>query len=187
MRYDPRTHHRRSIRLAGFDYSRAGAYFVTICAHNRELFLQAESVRDAVRTAWYELPERFPGVVLDEFVIMPNHIHGIIILEGRTASSVPTVLGAASGAPTPSGAASGAPTPLGAARRAPALGRVVRAFKSLSGIEANRALGRSNRPFWQRNYHEHVIRDEGELNAIRQYIQTNPGNWPDDPDNPSNV
>ena len=98
MRYDPRTHHRRSIRLAGFDYSRAGAYFVTICAHNRELFLQAESVRDAVRTAWYELPERFPGGVLDEFVIMPNHIHGIIILEGRTASSVPTVLGAASGA-----------------------------------------------------------------------------------------
>jgi len=177
MRYDPRTHHRRSIRLAGFDYSRAGAYFVTICAHNRELFLQAESVRDAVRTAWYELPERFPGVVLDEFVIMPNHIHGIIILEGCAAVGAPTVLGAASGAPTPSGAASGAP----------ALGRVVRAFKSLSGIEANRASGRSNRPFWQRDYYEHVIRDEAELDAIRQYIQANPGNWSDDPENPSNT
>jgi REP element-mobilizing transposase RayT len=60
-------------------------------------------------------------------------------------------------------------------------------FKSISGIAANKALGRSNLPFWQRGYHEHVIRDEGELDAIRQYIQANPGNWLDDPENPSNA
>ena len=166
-KYDPQVHHRRSVRLVGFDYSQAGAYFVTICTHNRELSLQADSVRDAVRSAWCGLPARFPSIALDEFVIMPNHIHGIIILEGGAASSAPTVLGAASSAPT--------------------LGRVVRAFKSLSGIEANRALGRSNRPFWQRDYYEHVIRDEGELESIRQYIQANPGNWSDDPENPSNT
>jgi putative transposase len=74
---------------------------------------------------------------------------------------------------------------LGAASGAPTLGRVVRALKSISGIEANRALGRSNRPFWQRDYYEHVIRDEEELNAIRQYIQDNPDNWLEDPENPS--
>ena len=62
-----------------------------------------------------------------------------------------------------------------------------RALKSISGVGANRALGRSNRPFWQRNYREHVIREEEELHAIRQYIRANPGNWPDDPENPSNM
>ena len=177
MEYDPQAHHRRSVRLAGFDHSQAGAYFVTICTHDRELSLQAGPVRDVVRSAWCGLPARFPGVALDEFVIMPNHIHGIIILEGGAASGAPTVLGAASSTPTVLGAVSSAPT----------LGRVVRAFKSISGIEANKALGRSNLPFWQRSYHEHIIRDDEELNAIRQYIQANPGNWSDDPENPSNA
>jgi len=168
VKYDPRIRHRRSARLAGYGYSQAGAYFVTICTHNRELSLQAESVRDVVRSAWCGLPARFPGVALDEFVIMPNHIHGVVVLAGA---------GAAGSAPTVGGAASSAPT----------LGRVVRAFKSISGIEANRALGHSNRPFWQRSYHEHIIRDEGDLDAIRQYIRANAGNWPDDPENPSNT
>jgi hypothetical protein len=75
----------------------------------------------------------------------------------------------------------------GAASGAPTLGDVVRAFKSISAIEANKILGQSNRPFWQRNYYEHIIRDEKELTALRQYIRDNPGNWLDDPDNPSNM
>ena len=169
--YDPRIHHRRPIRLTGYDYSQAGAYFITICTHNRELSLQAKPLREVVRLAWHGLPARFPAVALDEFVIMPNHIHGIIVLTG-----------AASGAPTGADAASG-----GAASSAPTLGRVVRAFKSISAIEANKILGQSSRPFWQRNYYEHIIRDEEELNLIRQYIRDNPGNWLDDPDNPSNM
>jgi REP element-mobilizing transposase RayT len=176
VRYNPQTHHRRSIRLPGHDYSQAGAYFITICTDNRELSLETEPVREAVRSAWYGLGARFPSVALDEFAIMPNHIHGIIILEGEAASA-PTVLGAASSAPTVLGAASGAPT----------VGKAIRAFKSLSAINANRVLGRSNRPFWQRNYYEHVIRDEEELNAIRQYIRDNPEKWLEDPENPSNM
>jgi len=162
--YDPRIHHRRSIRLARYDYSQGGAYFITICTRDRELSLKAEPVREAIRSTWCGLPTRFPGVELDEFVIMPNHIHGIIVMRESGAGSD---LGAVSGAPT--------------------LGRIIRAFKSISAIEANRALGRSNRPFWQRNYYDHVIRDEEELNAIRQYIRGNPGNWPDDPENPTNI
>ena len=70
---------------------------------------------------------------------------------------------------------------------APTLGDVVRAFKSISAIEANKILGQSNRPSWQRNYYEHIIRDEEQLTVLRQYIRDNPGNWLDDPDNPSNM
>jgi putative transposase len=165
VEYEPRVDRRRSIRLAAYDYSQAGAYFITICTHDRELSLQAESVRDVVQSAWCGLPARFARVELDEFIIMPNHVHGIIILAGGEGSA--SAKGAASGAPT--------------------MGSVVRAFKSISAIEANRALGLSNRPFWQRNYYEHVIRDEEDLNAIRQYIRDNPGKWLEDPENPSNA
>ena len=161
MKYDPTIHHRRSIRLAGYDYAQPGAYFVTICTCNRELSLQTDQVKEAVRSVWLGLPARFSRVVLDEFVVMPNHLHGIIIL-----------------APTPANE--------GAASSAATLGQIMRAFKSLAAIEANRLLGSSGRPFWQRNYYEHVIRDEDELNAVRQYIRDNPGSWLEDPDNPSN-
>ena len=75
----------------------------------------------------------------------------------------------------------------GAASGAPTLGRVVRAFKSVSAVAANKALDRSGQPFWQRNYYEHVIRDEEELNAVRRYIRENPLKWSDDPDNPANL
>jgi len=167
MKYDPQIHHRRSVRLPGYDYSQPGAYFVTICTYNRELSLQADQVKEAVRSVWLGLPARFPRVVLDELVIMPNHLHGIIIL-----------------APT---AACGGAARKGAASSAPTLGAIIRAFKSISAILSNKILNRSGLPFWQRNYYEHVIRDEDELNIIRQYICDNPRNWLDDPDNPSNL
>ena len=105
---------------------------------------------------WHDLPARFPTVALDEFTVMPNHIHGIIFL-------------------------------MGAASSAPTLGKVIRAFKSISAIEANKALNRSGQPFWQRSYYEHIIRDEDELHALRQYIRDNPLKWDEDPDNPSNL
>ena len=153
-----------SIRLSEYDYSQPGAYFVTICTYNRELSLKTEQVKEIVRPAWDSLPVRFPHVMLDEFVTMPNHIHGIIIL-----------------APT-----AGAPLGRGAASSAPTLGRVVRAFKSLSAREANRIMKRIERPFWQRNYYERIIRDEDDLNIIRQYTRDNPLKWDQDPDNPAN-
>jgi len=123
-------------------------------------------VQEVVRSAWYGLPVRFPTVALDEFVVMPNHVHGIVVLEA-----------APSGAAASRGAASGVLT----------LGRVVRAFKSVSAIAGNKALGRSGQPFWQRNYYEHIIRDEDDLDAVRRYIRENPLKWSDDPDNPANL
>jgi REP element-mobilizing transposase RayT len=160
--YDPELHRRRSIRLPDYDYSSDGAYFVTVCTKDRQFFVDREDVRGAVLNAWSEIPRRFPCVVLDAFVIMPNHVHGVLLW------------GAASSA---SGAASSAPT----------LGEVMRAFKSLSGIEGNRLLGRSGNPFWPRNYYEHVVRDDEELNQIREYIINNPAMWNSDPDNPAAV
>jgi putative transposase len=179
MKYDPQIHDRRSIRLARYDYAQPGAYFVTICTYGRELSLQADQVKEAVHSVWLGLPARFPGVVLDEFVIMPNHVHGIIVLTPAAEGDSTPGEGAASGR--------GRANSGGAASSAPTLGRVIRAFKSLAAIEANRVLGSSGRPFWQRNYYEHVIRDEDELNIVRQYIRDNPHNWLDDPDNPSNL
>ena len=78
MRYDPAAHHRRSLRLSFYDYSQVGAYFVTVCTWNRELLLESKAVRDAVQVAWEGLPSRFPDVALDDFVVMPNHVHVLL-------------------------------------------------------------------------------------------------------------
>ena len=88
--YDPRIHHRRSIRLQGYDYATPGAYFVTICIQNQECLLGAvvngEMVLNAagqmVQRVWDELPAQYPGVETDAFVVMPNHVHGIVVLIG---------------------------------------------------------------------------------------------------------
>jgi REP element-mobilizing transposase RayT len=162
MKYNPDVHHRRSIRLKNYDYSQAGAYFITLCVQNRECVfgeivdrhMHLSPVGENVFLQWTNLPQRFAGLELDAFVVMPNHFHAIILINpvGQCAA-----LGAASGAPT--------------------LGRILRAFKSISAIEGNRLLNRSNQFFWQRNYWEHVIRNEKELMTLRQYILSNPAQW----------
>jgi putative transposase len=162
------THHRRSIRLKGYDYTEVGAYFVTICTQNRECLFGdivdgemrlGEAGRIVVDT-WAALPQRFPSVEIDESVVMPNHFHGIILI---------AVEGAAC---------------RGAACCAPTLGETIRAFKSISAIAVNRLLGRGGRPLWQRNYYEHIVRDERSSNLIRQYIYDNPSQWAFDRENP---
>lgn len=182
MTYDPDIHGRRSIRLREYDYSSASAYFVTICVHGREcLFgdimdgvMQLNDAGEMVERVWLGLSARFPQVALDEFVVMPNHFHGIVVIK-----NVFDTVGAPLAAPgfvsdQRSGAASSAPT----------LGAIVRGFKSLSAIDANRLLNRQGRPLWQRNYYERVIRNETELSAIREYIQFNSTNWAGDEEHP---
>ncbi len=167
---------RRSHRLRGFDYSRGGAYFVTICTQNRQcLFgdvvdgkMRLNDVGRLVQTVWDGLPERFPTVESDAFVVMPNHVHGILVLV-EAGLALP-----------PGGAASSAPT--GSASTT--LGKVLRAFKSTSAVGVNRLLTRSGQPLWQRNYFEHIVRSEESLNRIRDYIDTNPLRWELDRENP---
>jgi len=179
MKFDPDRHHRRSIRLRDYDYAHGGAYFVTICTneqrclfgdiHEGEMRLNAPGTM--VANALEQLNQRFPEVKIDAYTVMPNHIHGIIWLVGA-----PLV-----GALDP---AIGSTT-----RVVTILGAVVGAFKSITideyihGVKMLEWVPFSGR-LWQRNYYEHVIRNEKSLNAIREYIQENPLRWADDPDNP---
>jgi putative transposase len=184
-------YNRRSIRLEGYDYSSAGAYFVTVCAKEREcLFGDVVSgkmcLNDAgrvVHDTWRAMPRRFPTINVDEFVIMPNHVHGIVVIDIWSSSvGAGLALPEKSALPDESigtmdgGAASSAPT---------TLGDVVRAFKSISAIAVNRLIGHVGRQLWQRNYYEHIIRNEDSLNRIRAYIAANPARWDKDENNPN--
>lgn len=183
MKYDPDIHHRRSIRLQGYDYARNGAYFVTVCAQGREcLFGEIVDgemyLNDAGRMVakwWMELPERFPDVVLDEYVVMPNHFHGILVFVGAALRG------------RPDAETEGHPH-----RGAPTLGDVVDWFKTMTTNAYIRGVKMSDWPpfagrLWQRNYYERVIRDEKELDAVREYIANNPKRWESDSENPANA
>ncbi len=163
MRFNPDIHHRQSTRIRTYDYSQYGAYFITIATANRESIfgevcsgnMSLNISGDKVAAEWRALPSRFRGVILDEFIIMPNHIHGILIID------------CADGNDENQGAASGAPT----------LGAIIRCLKSRSAIAVNKTYDRSGVPVWQRNYWDRVIRNESELQALRVYIQNNPQQW----------
>ena len=214
-KYDPQKHHRRSIRMKGYDYSSPGAYFVTICTQGRECILDDPVVTGIITDVWHALPGWFPTIALDEFVVMPNHVHFILWIHPSDAVEA-TLAVAQDGAGANRAGASPAPTEgktqdVGATLAValeteiapwtipepekvnlnPTLGDVVGAFQSLvftvylDWIEANDPTRRAK--FWQRNYYEHVIRNERELLAIRQYIRLNPDNWALDRDNPDNI
>ena len=155
---------RRLLRLKNFDYSSPGAYFVTLCSYHREhLFgqvvneeMKLNETGDMVKSVWYDLPKHYSNIELDQFVIMPNHVHGIIAF----CDSVGAGLKPAPTTPQNHG-----------------LSEVVRALKTFSSRNINLFLKTPNRPIWQRGYYEHVIRDEESLNKIRNYIIQNPLSW----------
>jgi len=175
-------YHRRSIRLKDYDYAKAGAYFVTTCTWQREYafgeimngLVQLNRRGEIVQAVWDDLPNHYALVQLDAFVVMPNHIHAIIVLEDNTEQA--SVGAGLRPAPT---------TPSTLAAR-PALPEIVRAFKSFSARRINESRQTAGRPVWQRNYFEHVIRDERELITIRRYILNNPLQWALDRDNLAN-
>jgi putative transposase len=185
MTYNPDIHHRRSIRLGEYDYSANGAYFVTICVQGREcLFgviaggeMRLNDAGQMVKEVWKGLPGRFPTMVLDEFVVMPNHVHGIICIVGAPLAAPGFESDQKGRGAESKGAASSART----------LGQIMRAFKSISAIGVNRLLRRQEQPLWQRNYYERIIRDEAELNAARKYVAENPMKWSEDKENPAYI
>jgi REP element-mobilizing transposase RayT len=183
------TQNRRSIRLAEYDYTQPGAYFITICAHERacvfgDIVGDEMRLNDAgwmVQQCWDEIPEHYPGIDIDAFTVMPNHIHGIVILVGATPRGCPV--------PTPQirnrweGQAQG-PAPTANTRNL-SLPDVVHRLKSLTTRRYADGVKHHNWPpfnkkLWQRNYYEHIIRDEEDLRDIRDYIQNNPLRWADD-------
>jgi putative transposase len=179
MTYNPDIHRRRSIRLKGFDYSQAGAYFVTICTRERELLFAHEDYQAIVHDEWLRTAVVRPYIQLDEFTCMPNHIHGIIhIVEPCRGEAMPRPDLALNKRATHRVA----PT---RDMRSDSLGAIIGQFKSVTTKRINQLRGTTGLPAWQRNYYEHIIRREDELHRIRQYIRDNPLNWDTDEENPN--
>jgi len=171
--------HRRSIRLHGYDYTTPGAYFVTICAEDRRrLFGTVVNGRMAlndagrmVQTVWNELPAHYPGVATDAFVVMPDHIHGIVRLVGAGPRACPAGEGQARG-----------PAPTTTDVKPMSLPDVVHRFKTLTTKRYVDGVAQCGWPrfpgrVWQRNYYEIIVRDAAALANIRAYIRNNPANW----------
>ena len=189
-RFNPDIHNRRSIRLKDYDYSRAGAYFVTVCAWQREcLFgeivdgeMRLNEYGNIVKACWDDLPNHYPHTVLDAFVIMPNHVHGIITIVDD-ARDVNANIGIGAG----SVGAGLKPAPTKTVNKRHGLSEIVRAFKTFSSRRINETRDNPGCPVWQRNFYEHVIRNEEELSGVRQYIIDNPLKWELDEENPVNA
>ncbi len=174
-----KTRHRRSLRLPNYDYSRTNAFFLTICAaHKKMLFgqikdgsLKLSECGQAVEEEWFKTQNLRAYVTLDEFIVMPNHFHGILWLdrdEQSTARRAPTA--ERFGQPVPG-----------------SLPTIIRAFKAAVSRRVN-TMGKSGKSeVWQRGYYEHVIRDDASLNRIREYIVNNPLTWVSDRENPVHI
>ena len=172
----PRKGYRRQAeRLRLFDYAAPGAYFITVCSWNRQVILGDVMggrviLSDAgriVEEAWLALPRHYPSLALDAFVVMPNHVHGILILGdvGAGFKPAPTVVA-------------------GRPPRRHAIPEIVRAFKTFSARQINVQAQSVGRHVWQRGYYDHVVRDDRDLGRIRDYIFTNPLRWSMDRENP---
>lgn len=187
MAYDPKIHHRRSIRLQGYDYSQNGAYFITLCTQDRKpIFgkivngeMQLSPFGIIVRDEWLKTAEMRKNIEMDEFIVMPNHFHGIIVIDDRDWDNNRT--GTLQRAPTekaPTIEKFGKPT-------SNTIPTIIRGFKAavtkqINTIQINAGVYNKPERIWQKNYYEHVIRNETSLNKIREYIMSNPLNWKED-------
>lgn len=168
-------------RLGEYDYSRRGYYFVTVCAQNRRSMfgeivkgkmLSSETGR-IVAESWEWLEGRYDYVELDAWVVMPNHLHGIVsIRDARAGENVRR-----GGSGTARAKTSGHAKPLG---------RLIGAFKTVSTKRFNEHHGARETKLWQRSFYDRIIRGDAELNRVREYIQNNPLLWALDKDNPDN-
>ncbi len=198
MRYDPDLHQRRSLRLAGYDYARPGAYFLTLCVQGREcLFGQVVGdemrLNDAghmIETWWHKLPQKFPLCGAGTFVVMPNHLHGVIVIRGDVGADPRVHTELSQGRHAASTVGADLRVRRDPRARPASLPRIVQWFKTMTTNAYIRSTNDDGwTPFttrlWQRNYYEHVVRDDNELARIRDYIVNNPLHWQDDSDNPA--
>jgi len=224
MKYNPEKHRRRSIRLKGYDYAQPGAYFVTIISQNRE-YLFGNIVDDEmvlnfagemVKKWWLKLPEKYPRIQLDKYILMPNHIHGIIIIVGADPRVRPDNNkeqmqnkdtgfkgeGEHVGSPLRGSQQRGSQQrdlqqrgsqqQNSSKQQTVSLFQIMQWFKTMTTNEYIRNVKQNNWPpfnkrVWQRNYHDRIIRNENELNRIREYIINNPRKWDSDTENPGRL
>ena len=164
--YNPR---KQTPRLSGWNYSTPGAYFVTICTYGKEYLLgeiidstmHLSVAGEIVRYCWNDLPQHYINVCLDAFVVMPNHIHGILVLKGTTEYKMKS--------------------------KCHGLSEIVRGFKTYSSKRINAERAVKGVKFWQRGFYDHIIRNDVDLSAIREYIVHNPSGWSKDEEHPSQL
>jgi len=188
------SHRRRSIRLKGWDYGSLGYYFITICTQNREyLFgnitngnMALNDIGRIVEKCWQDIPAHFPHADLDEFIVMPNHFHGILVIKGSVGAYKHTPQRSDQSVQSRANIYSPLRKDIsdGSTLRSPSktVGSVIRGFK----IGVSQWVHKNTEIFsvWQRNYYEHIVRNEKELDQTRQYIRDNPFAWPQDEENP---
>ena len=173
MPYDSNRHHRRSIRLAGYDYTQPGTYFITICTHERKPVLckilsgtvNLTNIGQIVGRCWLALPRHFENVTLDAWVLMPDHMHGIIIIHNVDSPTMSAESAMRVPSNQPNGTCSGS------------LGAIVQTFKAISTRNANLLRRTAGAHLWQRGYYERIIRTERELVSIRRYVEENPAKY----------
>jgi len=171
MTFDRNKHHRRSIRLPGYDYTQPGAYFVTICTYQKQCWfgdvvngeMRCNQLGKIVDTFWQALPRRFPHIQLNDFVVMPNHLHGILIITNQGNHEQSSYTTEKFSQPVPG-----------------SIPTVIRSFKSAVSKRIN-LMRRTKEPsIWQRNYYESITRIATDLYTVRQYIANNPQQWAED-------
>lgn len=170
MTYDPTIHHRRSIRLKNYSYTEEAAYFLTVCTNKKQLLfgdvkkdqIQLNALGAIAFRCWQKIPNYFLHIKLDAFVIMPNHVHGVLWIIKSPIESQANQFGKVTVGSIPN---------------------IVRCYKAAVTKQINQICQQKGTSLiWQRNYYEHIIRDQKALNNIRQYILDNPLNWNDDPE-----
>jgi len=180
MAFNPDIHHRRSIRLKEYDYSQAGAYFVTLCVYDREcLFgtivdgdMQMKEFGYIVAAEWIRTAELRSGIELAEYVVMPNHFHGIVVITNESDNRRGTACRAL-------GAESGMVEQFGKPV-AGSLSTITRSFKAAVTRRINAYRDTPGMQVWQRNYHEHIIRNDADYTRIAEYVAYNPQRWVED-------
>jgi len=171
-KYNPEKHHRRSIRLKGYDYAQPGSYFITICTWQRHcLFgeithgqMQLNRYGRIVQKHWQNLIHYHQHIKLGEFVIMPNHIHGILTLKDVSEARKSLDIGFA-------------PIKFEKSPKRHGIPEIIRGFKTFSARQINTVRDTPGVPIWQRNYYEHIIRNQQAYDKIYQYIKDNPALW----------
>jgi putative transposase len=165
MTFDPNIHNRQSIRLKGYDYSKPGSYFITICVQNQKCIfgeiveekMVLNNFGNLISNCWLSLPKRFSRLILDQHIIMPNHLHGILNIEKNNLSKDTT-----------------------ATEIKNPLSNIIKCFKNETTVKINQLRKNDFNKLWQRNYYEHIIRDRDDLIFTRDYIINNPKNWKSD-------
>jgi len=200
MTYNPDIHKRQSIRLKGYDYSQSGLYFITICCYEREcLFgniinsqMILNNFGQLIKEEWLKSAEIRKEIELDDFVIMPNHFHGIVIINQEINSDFmkndvdfqDNNVGANGRSPLHQIQSS----PPKISMKPKSISSLIAGFKSATTKKINIIRNTPQNPVWQRNYYDHIIRNDESLTRIREYIQNNPLSWENDqlhPNNPS--